>query len=105
MPQLVVVALAPYKFPTSHLNIDLCVFGQCGFQYLQEYGSLTDLADCLSSMIRSGKKWRVAHRTPRHRISVRAQDPDIRADWHGVVIHDDKAIVLAEETMRLMAFP
>ena len=39
------------------------------------------------------------------RIQVRAQDPTVRADWHGVVIHEDNAIVLAEETMRLMAFP
>lgn len=39
------------------------------------------------------------------RVQVRAQVPGVRADWHGVVIHDQYAVVLAEETMRLMAFP
>lgn len=62
--------------------------------------------DCLSSydQIREEmEEWPTELLDPR--ISVRAQDPNIRADWHGVVIHEDKAIVLAEETMRLMAFP
>jgi hypothetical protein len=39
------------------------------------------------------------------RIMVRAQDPAHRADWHGVDIIDDHAFIIAEETMRLMAFP
>ena len=39
------------------------------------------------------------------RIQIRAQNPGIRADWHGVDIHDDYAFIIAEETMRLMAFP
>ena len=39
------------------------------------------------------------------RIQVRAQNPGIRADWHGVDIWEDYAIVMAEESMRLMAFP
>lgn len=39
------------------------------------------------------------------RIQVLAQQPGIRADWHGVEIVDDYAIVMAEETMRLLAFP
>ena len=39
------------------------------------------------------------------RINVLAQNPSVRADWHGVVIEKDHAIVLAESTMRLMAFP
>ena len=39
------------------------------------------------------------------RIQVRAQNPLVRADWHGVIIEQDYAVVIAETTMRLMAFP
>lgn len=39
------------------------------------------------------------------RISVLAQQPGVRADWHGVYMAPNHAVVVAEETMRLMAFP
>ena len=39
------------------------------------------------------------------RIQIRAQEPGVRADWHDVDIQDEVAFVVAEETMRLMAFP
>ena len=62
--------------------------------------------DCLSSydqIRREMEAW--PEELLDERITVLAQQPGIRADWHGVEIHDGHAIVMAEETMRIIAFP
>lgn len=62
--------------------------------------------DCVSSYERvrtEMESWPSKNLDPR--IKVLAQNPGIRADWHGVEVTEDYAIVIAEETMRLMAFP
>ena len=62
--------------------------------------------DCLTSYERvraEMEDWPTENLDPR--IQVLAQKPGVRADWHGVEIIEDYAIVMAEETMRLIAFP
>ena len=70
-------------------------------------GLLAVWTDCLAhyDQVRAGmERWPDALLDPELRV-LGHSEPGVRADWHGVQIVGDHAIVVAETTTRLMAFP
>jgi hypothetical protein len=62
--------------------------------------------DCLASYphVRAGMEaWPDAHLDPRIRVLAQSE-PGVRADWHGVRVTGDRAVVAAETTTRLLSF-
>ena len=69
--------------------------------------SLSAWAECLAGYgaVRAGlERWPDALLDPRLRVLAHSP-PGVRADWHGVQIVGDHAIVVGEDRPRLLAFP